>query len=152
MRLKLFTLKFNSALACFDEQTVLDFLNNKVVLQIKEYFFTHDTHPYLLLKIVYQLADEREEVAIKKQPNDDYKRLLTQESTPLFDTLRAWRAESSHQAGIPPYVICNNKQLAQIATSKPNSLNDLMQIEGIGKAKIERWGEAIIRIIATAST
>ena len=65
---------------------------------------------------------------------------------PLFNTLRQWRNEKSKKDGVPPYIILNNKQLAEISQRRPQSKYDLMKVEGIGKAKVEKYGDDILKI------
>jgi hypothetical protein len=57
---------------------------------------------------------------------------LTEADLPLFETLRAWRSERCKQEGIPPYVICNNRQLAAVAKARPPTLAALGRIDGFG--------------------
>ncbi len=59
---------------------------------------------------------------------------------PLFNALRDWRAERSKRDGVPPYLICTNKQLVAMIKARPRSLGKLGEIEGIGKAKLEKYG------------
>ena len=65
---------------------------------------------------------------------------------PLFNTLRQWRSEKSKKDGVPPYVILNNKQLAELCQNRPRSKYDLLKVEGIGKAKVEKYGDDILKI------
>ncbi|MEO1610446.1 MAG: HRDC domain-containing protein, partial [Pseudomonadota bacterium] len=51
--------------------------------------------------------------------------------------------------GVPPYVICTNKELAAIAARRPQTLAALMQIEGFGKAKADKYGAAMLDLLAT---
>jgi superfamily II DNA helicase RecQ len=51
--------------------------------------------------------------------------------------------------GKPAYVVFDNKTLAAIARQAPTTLRDLGRISGIGPAKLERYGEAVIALIAT---
>lgn len=81
--------------------------------------------------------------------NESYKEMLTDNDWPLFNVLREWRTDMSKKEGIPPYVICNNIQLAGITVKRPASLNALQEIEGIGKAKIEKYGKELLQIIAS---
>ena len=72
---------------------------------------------------------------------------MTENDWPLFEVLREWRGESSKKEGVPPYIIFTNIQLAKIAVTRPTSLNALQDIEGIGNAKREKYGKAILLII-----
>jgi superfamily II DNA helicase RecQ len=45
---------------------------------------------------------------------------------------------------VPSYVICNNRQLVEIVQTQPKTLAALSTINGIGKAKIEKYGQALL--------
>jgi len=66
---------------------------------------------------------------------------------PLFDRLRAWRAEAARRHGVPAYVIFHDATLRQIAALRPASLSDLRGIAGIGARKLDAYGAEIIRLV-----
>ena len=65
----------------------------------------------------------------------------------LFEQLREWRLETSKQKGLPPYTILHDATLKEIAAYKPANREKLLTISGIGAAKIEQYGEAIIELV-----
>lgn len=65
--------------------------------------------------------------------------------------MRAWRAAKAKQEGIPPYMIANNKQLASMVKQRAMTKADLAGINGIGDAKIARYGEDILKTLAEYS-
>jgi ATP-dependent DNA helicase RecQ len=67
----------------------------------------------------------------------------------LFDALKALRRELAAKAKVPPYVICHDRTLAELAATKPASPGDLTAINGLGAAKIERYGAALLATIAS---
>ena len=67
---------------------------------------------------------------------------------PLFDALRAWRADLAREQGVPAFVILHDKTLRELASQRPASLPELLGIPGIGQSKAERYGEALLRILA----
>ena len=69
------------------------------------------------------------------------KALVTAEELPLFNTLRDWRAERSKRDGVAPYVVCTNRQFAAMVHTRPQSLSGLAEIEGFGKAKLDKYGQ-----------
>ena len=87
-----------------------------------------------------------EKTSSKNPGNEEWRKLLNDESMPLFNTLRQWRNERCKRDGVPPYIIMNNKQLAEFCQRRPQSKYDLMKIEGIGKAKAEKYGDDILKI------
>jgi ATP-dependent DNA helicase RecQ len=84
--------------------------------------------------------------------DETYKKILSENDWPLFKRLREWRGETSKAEGIPPYIICNNIQLAKIAVNRPKSLNALQEIEGIGNAKREKYGTDILKLVGIFET
>jgi ATP-dependent DNA helicase RecQ len=67
---------------------------------------------------------------------------------PLFEALRAWRREEAVRQGLPPYVIFHDRTLAEIARHRPPDRAALLAIDGVGHAKLERYGEAVLRFCA----
>ncbi|GAB3598317.1 DNA helicase RecQ [Microbacterium tumbae] len=66
----------------------------------------------------------------------------------LFETLRAWRAETAREQGVPAYIVFGDATLRALAEHRPTSLADLDGITGIGAKKREAYGEAVIAVIA----
>jgi len=69
----------------------------------------------------------------------------------LFETLRKWRRAEAEERGVPPYVIFNDKTLRELARSRPSNLYELRGVYGIGEAKLEAFGQAVIEIIERAA-
>ncbi|MGH2809099.1 MAG: ATP-dependent helicase [Actinomycetota bacterium] len=69
------------------------------------------------------------------------------EGGPLVDALKAWRLEEARSEGKPAYVIFHDATLAEIAAREPSSLDELMEVPGIGPTKIERYGAAVLSLI-----
>jgi ATP-dependent DNA helicase RecQ len=71
----------------------------------------------------------------------------------LFEALRAWRAEQAKAQGVPAYVILHDKTLHELAARQPANPDELLDVPGIGQAKAERYGTALLAMITdTAST
>jgi DNA helicase-2/ATP-dependent DNA helicase PcrA len=51
--------------------------------------------------------------------------------------------------GKPAYVVFDNKTLAVIARQAPTTLRELSRISGVGPAKLERYGEAVVALMQT---
>ncbi|MEV0806794.1 DNA helicase RecQ [Micromonospora sp. NPDC050200] len=65
----------------------------------------------------------------------------------LFERLRAWRAATAKEQGVPAYVIFHDATLRQIATEAPTSLAGLSQVSGVGENKLARYGEQILAVL-----
>jgi len=65
----------------------------------------------------------------------------------LLDRLKAWRLEQARAQAVPAYVILHDRTLAEIASLRPPDIGALSGISGIGTKKLERYGDALLRII-----
>jgi ATP-dependent DNA helicase RecQ len=68
---------------------------------------------------------------------------------PLFEALRAARRELAAESGVPPYVVFHDSTLREIAEAYPSSLSQLARVQGVGEAKLNRYGEAMLAVVAT---
>ncbi|WP_346136601.1 DNA helicase RecQ [Lentzea roselyniae] len=75
---------------------------------------------------------------------------LSPEATPLFETLREWRAQQAREQGVPAYVIFHDATLKAIAASRPASLTELGGVSGVGQAKLTKYGDQILEVVAAA--
>jgi ATP-dependent DNA helicase RecQ len=66
----------------------------------------------------------------------------------LFQELRACRQELARRAGKPAYVIAHDRTLRDLARLRPGSRDALADAHGLGPAKIARYGEAFLAVIA----
>jgi ATP-dependent DNA helicase RecQ len=68
----------------------------------------------------------------------------------LWQKLRARRLELARAQGVPPYVIFHDATLMEMVRRCPRSLAELGQIPGVGRSKLDRYGEIFLRDIAGA--
>ncbi len=73
---------------------------------------------------------------------------LDADAADLFERLRAWRAATAKDAGVPAYVVFHDATLREIAVARPAALADLGQISGIGASKLEKFGEGVLAVVA----
>jgi ATP-dependent DNA helicase RecQ len=66
----------------------------------------------------------------------------------LWEALRAWRLEEARRQEVPPYVIFHDSTLTEVARSRPVTLTALARIAGIGRSKLERYGNAVAEIVS----
>ncbi|MFC9425002.1 DNA helicase RecQ [Streptomyces sp. NPDC056987] len=75
---------------------------------------------------------------------------LPAEAVPVFETLRAWRAASAKEQGVPAYVIFHDATLREIAVLAPSTLAELSTVTGVGENKLAKYGEQILEALGTA--
>ena len=67
---------------------------------------------------------------------------------PLLAALKTWRREQARDQGVPPYVVFHDRTLVELTAARPHSLAELGGVSGIGSAKLERYGEALLAVLA----
>jgi ATP-dependent DNA helicase RecQ len=73
---------------------------------------------------------------------------LPAEAKPVFERLRAWRAATAKEQGVPAYVIFHDATLRQIATESPATLAALGSVSGVGENKLAKYGQQILDALA----
>jgi ATP-dependent DNA helicase RecQ len=66
----------------------------------------------------------------------------------LLAALKAWRLQQARDQGVPPYVVFHDRTLIEIARRQPQELASLGQVSGVGAAKLERYGAAVLAVVA----
>ncbi|MPY62370.1 DNA helicase RecQ [Streptomyces spongiae] len=74
---------------------------------------------------------------------------LPEDLLPVFEALRAWRAEQAREQGVPAYVIFHDATLREIATARPTSVDQLGGISGVGEKKLATYGEGVLAVLAS---
>jgi len=68
---------------------------------------------------------------------------------PLYESLKRWRLETAKAEEKPAYVIFHNSTLAEIVRRSPRTKEELATVPGVGPAKLERYGDAVLAALAS---
>jgi len=156
--MRLFTIKFDSILQQFNDKDLQDFIKDKDIRSVKDRFFFKDGTPYMVVTIIYNqtiAVDNKTQTEYRNEKiekkTEEWKKIISEKELPLFNTLREWRNKEAAIIGKPPYIICNNLQLAEMISLSPTSLADLNKINGFGETKIKKYGVDILKIISSSN-
>ena len=69
----------------------------------------------------------------------------------LWEALRAKRLSLAREQGVPPYVIFHDTTLLAMVRERPRDRVALAEIPGVGRSKLERYGEIFLGVIAAAA-
>jgi ATP-dependent DNA helicase RecQ len=69
----------------------------------------------------------------------------------LLAALKAWRLQQARDQAVPPYVVFHDRTLMEIAARLPADLEALSQVSGVGAAKLERYGQAVLQVLQVAA-
>jgi DNA helicase II / ATP-dependent DNA helicase PcrA len=76
-------------------------------------------------------------------------RSSTRADGPVAEALRAWRRKRAEADGVPAYVVFNDRTLAALTERRPRSRGELLAVDGIGPAKLDRYGDELLTLLAT---
>ena len=68
----------------------------------------------------------------------------------VVERLRSWRRVRSQEDGVPAYVVLHDATLRDLAAARPASLHELAAVKGFGPAKIERYGDDVLAVVAAS--
>ena len=86
-------------------------------------------------------------------PRLSFKADKKQKNTPavydkaLFKRLKHLRKSLAEQHSVPPYVIFSDATLVDMAAKTPTTKNDMLDVSGVGRTKMERYGDAFLQLI-----
>lgn len=72
---------------------------------------------------------------------------IAEEDRDLWEALRDCRKRLADENNVPPYVIFHDATLMQMATEKPQSPEDLLEISGVGQTKLDRYGPRFLEVV-----
>jgi ATP-dependent DNA helicase RecQ len=67
----------------------------------------------------------------------------------LVARLRSWRLERSQDDAVPAFVVLHDATIRELAALRPQTLDELAGVKGFGPVKVERYGEAILSVLAS---
>ena len=74
---------------------------------------------------------------------------LTAADEELAGRLRTWRTAEAKRLGVPAFMVLHERTLEAVARRRPGTPRQLVEVKGMGEAKVERFGEAILGICGT---
>ena len=75
------------------------------------------------------------------------KTLVSEDDAPLLSALKAKRRALAEAADVPAYIVFNDKTLIEMAEKRPQTLDDMAHISGVGAKKLETYGAAFLSVI-----
>lgn len=69
---------------------------------------------------------------------------------PLFELLREHRLELANEYGVPPYIIFHDSTLEEMAKTRPDNLEAMRYISGVGEQKLDKYGDFFLSIIQSS--
>ena len=146
MHIKLLKIRLQEEFQALDETAANYFLANNQILQLNAQLITED-HAYW--SILVNFEDQKKEVKEQKQSNykPEQQDLMNADEVKILDSLKLWRSEKAKEQKLPHYMIASNNELINIVKFKPAKKEELIEIKGFGKYKVENFGSEILEIL-----
>jgi ribonuclease D len=125
-----------------------DFLETNEIIKVETAFVSEDRYWSVILYFDNQKVVKntvvKEPKLIKYSAENE---ALNSDEEKILDALKLWRSEKAREQNLPTYFIASNKELVSVAKYKPARKEELLEIKGFGKHKIENYGEEILEIL-----
>jgi ribonuclease D len=142
-----------------DQKMIDDFLASHEICKTSSAFVKDEN--YWSVFIYYEDLKSNQKYSVTKNSKADLNYLndekhdkysaenevLNSDELKISDSLKLWRSEKSKEQNLPAYFFVTNKEIFSIAKFKPLKKEELMEIKGFGKYKVEHYGEEIIEIL-----
>ncbi|ROH99962.1 HRDC domain-containing protein [Chryseobacterium daecheongense] len=146
MKTKVFTIRLSGDFLHKDQKSLDDFLGTHEIIKVETAFVNSENYWSVLLYFEEQRSvnSVKEPKSVKYSAEND---ILTVDEEKILNALKLWRAEKAKEQNLPTYFIASNKELMSVAKYKPARKEELLDIKGFGKHKIENYGEEILEIL-----
>ena len=85
--------------------------------------------------------------SVNKRAQIDYREVLNEPDFTVYAKLREVRKDIARTENIPVYGIASNAQMAEMVTARVTSLEKMADINGIGEAKLEKYGKRFLTVL-----
>jgi len=147
MKVKVFKIRLPEEFLHEDQKTLDAFLEFNDIIKV-ETAFVNDENYWSVVLYFDELRIVQNKVKDPKvtKYSAESENLNSDEEKILY-ALKEWRSEKAKEQNLPSYFIATNKELTSVAKYKPAKKEELLDIKGFGKHKIENYGEEILEIL-----
>lgn len=124
------------------------FLRSHRVLAVKKEFVPDGENSFWTFCIDSPESSARVGAAAGRGPKVDYRGVSGPEELEVFSRLRDWPKGVAELEGVPVYAVLTNEQQAQMVRKRANTQAGLKAIEGIGEARVAKYGDAVLEMVA----
>jgi ATP-dependent DNA helicase RecQ len=97
--------------------------------------------------IHFRKITEKAKESKKKNSRRTKVALNLDEDKSLYENLKSARQKMAKTRKVPAYVIFHDKTLIELAKAKPQSLDEMLEINGIGESKLKKFGQTLLNVI-----
>ena len=94
-----------------------------------------------------RVREDTNDVAPRRKSRTAVPREVADADRELWEALRECRRKIASERNLPPYVIFHDATLKQMLDERPADRDALLRINGVGQAKLERYGEQFLEVL-----
>ncbi|MCD9615469.1 ATP-dependent DNA helicase RecQ [Chryseobacterium gleum] len=147
MKVKVFKIRIPEEFLYKDQKMLDDFLEANEIMKVETAFVSEERY----WSVILYFEDLKPAKNTVKEPKtvkySAESETLNMDEEKILDALKLWRSEKAKEQNLPTYFIASNKELVSVAKYKPAKKEELLEIKGFGKHKIENYGEEILEIL-----
>jgi ATP-dependent DNA helicase RecQ len=95
-------------------------------------------------RVYYGEREERKEAPVRRRATE---RRTAAAQGGLYEVLRNLRTELARAEGVPAYVVFSNAALADMVIKRPSTMDEFLDVSGVGEYKAARYGRAFLKAI-----
>lgn len=145
MKTKIFKIRLSEEFIYSDQKMLDRFLQENNILKYETAFVKEEENYWSVILYYEELKMQFNEDKPSKYSAENEE--MNRDEIKILDSLKLWRTEKAKEKSLPVYLIATNKELFSIAKYKPIKKEELLDIKGFGKYKIENYGSEIIEIL-----
>lgn len=147
MKIKHFPIRLTKEHLQTDEDKLNEFMQSVAVKKTATEVITNAQIHYWSILVFYEDWEEQNiQYEQEKYENVAFEELDENELA-VYETLRVWRNELALEQNIPNYFISSNATIMSIAKFKPQTIEELYKIKGMGEIKIAKYGSEILALL-----
>jgi ATP-dependent DNA helicase RecQ len=113
---------------------------------------TRESRPLLRGEMQIRLREDPKPPAKRRRGPAPAAAQLSAADEAVFEALRELRRQIASEHGVPPYVIFHDATLLQMVAEKPESLTAMLGLNGIGRTKLDKYGERFLQALHERSS
>ena len=146
MKVKVLKIRIDDRFQITDEAIVNDYLSRFEIVNMNAKLVADEITYWSVL--IYYNNKKNKVISSKNTVNSESE--LSEEEKIIYNKLKDWRADKAREAQLPAFIIFHNTHLMSIARHKPCTLDDLENVNGIEKRKVEKFGIEILEVLENA--
>lgn len=134
-----------------EEEALNRFLSMHRILSVQSQLTTNVSGSYWVWCVEYVESNRHADMMSTGAalPKVDYATVLAPIEFSRYNALRELRKKFASEEAVKPFVVFTNAQLAELARRNPSSLAALKDVDGIGEARCQKYGQRVLEVLAT---